>query len=264
MKWCRVEVGGRTIHAILDDSHLLEIDASPLGPYRKTSQRHKLEDVRFLPPIIPPTFYAAGSNYAFHIDWAKKYHGMSALKVPTQADVGYRAITALVGSGANVVIPADSTGPFEYEGELVAVIGKKAKHLSEAEALGCVAGYTLGNDLSERTWQKADRTLWRCKDTDTFKPMGPFVTDGIDPMNQTIEVKINGRVVSSYNTSAMVFRAAHWISNMSRYRTLYPGDILWFGCDGATIPALVPGDTVEVFNEAIGSLVNPIVREEAR
>jgi 2-keto-4-pentenoate hydratase/2-oxohepta-3-ene-1,7-dioic acid hydratase in catechol pathway len=71
------------------------------------------------------------------------------------------------------VIPVDSPGPVEYEGEIVAVVGKKAKHLSERDALGCIAGYTLGNDVSERAWQQSDRTLWRAKSIDTFKPMGP-------------------------------------------------------------------------------------------
>ena len=85
----------------------------------------------------------------------------------------------------------------EYEGELVAVIGRKARGLTEANALECVAGYTLGNDVSERGWQKTDRTLWRAKSADTFNPMGPFIVDGIDPMSQQIDVGINGETVSS-------------------------------------------------------------------
>jgi 2-keto-4-pentenoate hydratase/2-oxohepta-3-ene-1,7-dioic acid hydratase in catechol pathway len=149
----------------------------------------------------------------------------------------------------------------EYEGELVAIIGKRAKYLSENDALKCVAGYTLGNDLSERAWQRSDRTLWRAKNCDTFKPMGPVVVSGIDPMAQTIGVRINGKTVSEYSTSAMLFSVAHWISKISRYTTLYPGDILWLGCDGVTIPALQPGDLVEVVNEAIGVLANRVVRE---
>jgi 2-keto-4-pentenoate hydratase/2-oxohepta-3-ene-1,7-dioic acid hydratase in catechol pathway len=99
------------------------------------------------------------------------------------------------------VIPADSPGPVEYEGELVAVIGRKARNVPEEKALDCVRGYTLGNDVSERSWQKTDRTLWRAKSADTFKPMGPRIVSGIDPMNQVIEVRVNGRTVSSYNTS---------------------------------------------------------------
>jgi 2-keto-4-pentenoate hydratase/2-oxohepta-3-ene-1,7-dioic acid hydratase in catechol pathway len=218
-----------------------------------------LAEARFLAPVTPGNFYAAGLNFRAHIEWANKHHGTS-YKAPAQADIGYRSNSALVGSGADIVIPADSTGPVEYEGELVAVIGKRAKNVSEAEALDCVAGYTLGNDVSERAWQRSDRTLWRAKNSDTFKPMGPFVVDGIDPMDQDIEVRINGKTVSRYNTRGMIFGVAQYISRMSRYVTLYPDDVIWFGCDGHTVPALEDGDRVEVANDAIGVLANRVVR----
>lgn len=205
-------------------------------------------------------FYAAGLNYRAHIEWANVHHGGS-YKVPTQADIGYRSNNALICSGEDIVIPKDSAGPVEFEGELVAVIGKKAKHLSEAEALSCVAGYTLGNDVSERTWQRSDRTLWRAKNSDTFKPMGPAIVGGIDPMAQVIDVRINGKTVSSYGTAGMIFSVAHFISRMSGYLTLHPGDVIWFACDGPTLPALQPGDLVEVACDAIGVLSNRVVRE---
>ena len=186
------------------------------------------------PPVIPRNFYAAGLNYLAHIEWANS-RGASH-KVPAQPDIGYRAASALIGAGHDIVIPADSPGPVEYEGELVAVIGRKAKNLSEADALGCVRGYTLGNDVSERSWQKSDRTLWRAKSADTFKPMGPRIVSGIDPMNQVIEVRVNNRTVSSYNTRGMIFSVARYISRMSRYVTLHPGDIIWFAATGRPSP----------------------------
>src|SRR6266705_7209443 len=201
---------------------------------------------KFPPPVIPRNFYAAGLNYLAHIEWANS-RGASH-KVPAQPDIGYRAASALIGSGHDIVIPADSPGPVEYEGELVAVIGRKAKNVSEEDALDCVRGYTLGNDVSERSWQRSDRTLWRAKSADSFKPMGPFIVSGIDPMAQKIEVRINGRSVSSYNTSAMIFSVAHYIARMSRYVTLYPGDVIWMGCDAATLPALMPGGMGELVN----------------
>jgi 2-keto-4-pentenoate hydratase/2-oxohepta-3-ene-1,7-dioic acid hydratase in catechol pathway len=212
------------------------------------------------PPVIPGNFYAAGLNYRAHIEWANKAHGTS-YKVPPQADIGYRSNNALIGSGEEIVIPRDSRGPVEFEGELVAVIGATARNVSEADALKYVRGYTLGNDISERTWQRTDRTLWRAKNSDTFKPMGPKIVSGIDPMNQVIEVRVNGRTVSSYNTSGMIFSVAHFISRMSRYHTLHPNDVIWFGCDGPTEPALKPGDLVEVVNDAIGVLANKVVAE---
>ena len=208
-------------------------------------------------------FYAAGLNFRAHIEWANVRAGEmrgGGYKVPAQADIGYRSSNAFVLSGEEIVIPKDSTGPVEYEGELVAVIGKKTKNVSEKDALQYVAGYTLGNDVSERSWQKSDRTLWRAKNSDTFKPMGPAIVGGIDPMAQQIDVRVNGRTVSSYNTSGMIFGVAHYISTMSRYLTLYPGDVIWFGCDGTTLPALQPGDLVEVVNDRIGVLANRVTR----
>ena len=250
MKWGRIEIEG---HAVDVRVHSEEVVAHG-------GRRFPLAGAKLLPPVVPANFYAAGLNFRAHIDWANGHLGTS-YKAPTQADIGYRSTNALVGSGAEIVIPADSTGPVEFEGELVAVIGKRARNLSELDALDCVAGYTLGNDVSERTWQKSDRTLWRAKNADTFKPMGPFIVDGLDPMDQTIEVRINGRTASSYHTSGMIFGVAHYLARMSRYMTLHSGDVVWFGCDGPTIPALQPGDLVEVVNDAIGVLANRVVGE---
>ena len=214
---------------------------------------------RLPPPVIPGNFYAAGLNYVAHIEWANS-RGASH-KVPAQPDIGYRAAAALIGSGHDIVIPADSPGPVEYEGELVAVIGKLARNVPEAKALDHVAGYTLGNDISERAWQKTDRTLWRAKSADTFKPMGPRIVPGLDPQNQVIEVRLNGKTVASYNTKNMIFSVAQYIARMSRYLTLHPNDIIWFGCDGKTEPPLKAGDLVEVVNDAIGVLANRVVRQ---
>jgi 2-keto-4-pentenoate hydratase/2-oxohepta-3-ene-1,7-dioic acid hydratase in catechol pathway len=249
VKRARIEVDGKAVEAVLDGDTLV----TTLGRFPAAA-------ARFLPPVIPGNFYAAGLNYRAHIEWANRHHGTN-YKAPTQADIGYRSANALVGSGADIVIPRDSTGPIEFEGELVAVIKTVTKNVAEDEALDCVAGYTLGNDVSERTWQRADRTLWRAKNADTFKPMGPYIVDGIDPMDQTIEVRINGRTVSSYHTGGMIFGVAHYVARMSRYVTLHPGDVIWFGCDGPTVPALEPGDLVEVANPAIGVLANRVRRE---
>jgi 2-keto-4-pentenoate hydratase/2-oxohepta-3-ene-1,7-dioic acid hydratase in catechol pathway len=250
MKRARIEVRGKALGVRLEGDELVTHDGA----------RHRLEDSKFLPPVVPGNFYAAGLNYRAHIEWANRHHGTSH-KVPAQADIGYRSTNALIGSGADIVIPSDSSGPVEFEGELVAVIGFPARNVSEHEALRCVAGYTLGNDVSERSWQRSDRTLWRAKNADTFKPMGPFIVEGIDPMDQTIEVRINGRTVSSYRTRDMIFGVAHYIARMSSYLTLHPGDVIWFGCDGPTLPALEDGDLVEVANPSIGVLANRVRRD---
>ena len=99
------------------------------------------------------------------------------------------------------VLPKDATDQVQYEGELVAVIGKRCKRVSEAEALDCVFGYTIGNDVSERTWQRGDRTFWRGKNTDTFKPMGPWIVTGLDPDALRVTIRLNGREMFSYAAS---------------------------------------------------------------
>jgi 2-keto-4-pentenoate hydratase/2-oxohepta-3-ene-1,7-dioic acid hydratase in catechol pathway len=260
MKWCRVEVEGAPAFGIVEGGDVVLVDAPPYEKHARTGKRVPLATAKLLSPVIPPNFYAAGINFRDHIDWANRHLGMS-LKPPTQADIGYRSANALIGSGANIVIPRDSSGPIHFEGELVAVVGKRAKHLSEERALDCIAGYTLGNDLSERTFQKSDRTLWRAKNIDTFKPMGPVVVSGIDPMDQKITVRVNGEPATSYSTKGAIFSLHHCIARMSAYVTLHPGDVIWLGCDGPTLPDLNPGDLVEVANDAIGVLANRVVRE---
>lgn len=253
MKRGRIELEGHAVDVRLEGDEVVG----------HGGRRFPLAGAKLLPPVIPGNFYAAGLNFRAHIEWANERLG-TIYKAPTQADIGYRSNSALIGSGAEIVIPADSTGPVEFEGELVAVIGTKTRHIEEKDALDCIAGYTLGNDISERAWQRSDRTLWRAKNSDTFKPMGPWIVEGLDPMNQVIEVRVNGRTVSSYNTAGMIFGVAHYVARMSRYVTLHPGDVIWFGCDGPTVPALRDGDLVEVENSAIGVLANRVVCEKSR
>ena len=260
MRWIRYETNGQTAFGIVDGDMVTEVRGDPFAGYEKTATRRPLSSVKLLVPVEPRTFYAAGLNYAEHAIAAANKRG-EVPKLPEAADIGYRANNALIAHVEAIVIPADATERVQYEAELVAVIGRKAKHLSESEALSCVLGYTIGNDVSERTWQRSDRTLWRATNSDTFKPMGPFIVSTMDPMAQKIEVRINGRTVSSYSTSGMIFGVAHYISRMSRYLTLHPGDVIWFGCDGPTIPALQHGDLVEVENDAIGVLANRVVQE---
>ena len=181
--------------------------------------------------------------------------------LPTRADVGYRANNALIAHGEPIIIPADATERVQYEGELVVVIGKQAKHLSEDAAFSCILGYTIGNDVSERTWQANDRTLWRAKNTDTFKPMGPWIETEANPEDMQTTVRLNGEVVSQFATNSMIFGIAHYIAEMTKYLTLYPGDMIWMGTDGAT-QNMKAGDTVDVEITGIGTLSNPLIGEE--
>lgn len=259
MKFGRFDQNGRAFYGIVEGERVTELVGSIFERYETTPKKHLLASLRTLVPCVPPNFYCAGLNYAAHIEWANKRTGGNR-KAPEKADIGYRSSNALVASGEAIVIPADSPGPVQFEGELVAVIGKRARNLSEQDALSCVLGYTLGNDVSERTWQKQDRTLWRAKNCDTFKPMGPFIATGLDPMKLTVAIKVNGATASEYDTGKMLFSAQHYLSQISKYMTLQPGDVVWLGTDGATEPDLKDGDMVEVIQKDIGVLRSPVRR----
>ena len=260
MRWVRYVVDDGVSYGILEGDEIQEVSGSPFDGYTRTGTRRPFAEVKLLVPVVPPTFYAAGINYVDHITEAAKLLGREP-NIPTQADVGYRANNALIAHEEPILIPKGATEKVQYEGELVVVIGKRARHLSEDEALSCVLGYTIGNDVSERTWQASDRTLWRAKNTDTFKPMGPWIETDADPANMRTTVRIGGEVVSEFDTNNMLFGIATYISAITRYLTLYPGDVLWMGTDGAT-QNMKPGDVVEIEITGIGVLRNPVVAEE--
>ena len=190
MKWCRFTANGSTSYGIIEGETVHAVSGSPFGEHAKTGVSHDLGSVQLEVPVIPPTFYAAGINYPEHVTWAAHMRGQEP-DLPKRADVGYRAINALVPHGHDIVVPADATEQLQYEGELVVVIGKTCRNVSENEALDYVLGYTIGNDVSERTWQRNDRTMWRAKNTDTFKPMGPWIVTDLNP--DDLHVIIRGK-----------------------------------------------------------------------
>jgi 2-keto-4-pentenoate hydratase/2-oxohepta-3-ene-1,7-dioic acid hydratase in catechol pathway len=259
MRWIRYTAAGRTAYGILEGDQIAEVAGDPFSGHERTARRHALAAVKIEVPVIPRTFYCAGLNYGAHVLEQAQKRGV-APDFPKQPDIGYRANNALIAHGETVVIPRDASEKVQYEAELVVVIGKKAKHLSEADALSCVLGYTIGNDVSERTWQRSDRTLWRAKNSDTFKPMGPWIETEVDLDALETAVRVNGRETIRFPTNHMLFGVATYLSAMSRYLTLYPGDVVWMGTDGAA-PDLKSGDVVEIDIAGIGTLRNPFRRE---
>ena len=257
MRWINYSLPGRgPSYGIVEDERIFEVRGSPFGDHDRTGQIHRLVDITTELPLVPRTFYAAGLNYVRHIREYAELSGTS-INVPARAEIGYRAVNALIAHDQPVVIPSDAT-QVEYEGEICVVIGRQAKHLSEAEAMSCVLGYTIGNDVSERAWQKTDRTFWRSKNTDTFKPMGPWIETDVDLDAAETTVRVNGKVTTHYRTNDMLFGIPHFIHVMTRYLTLYPGDVIWMGTDGKS-PSLKPGDRVDVEITGIGTLSNPFV-----
>ena len=259
MRFVRFTQDGVTAYGFLDGDAISEIRGAPWIDPTPTGRRSDLSAVTLEVPVMPPTFYAAGINYAAHIREMAAKRGESP-KFPEKADIGYRANNALIAHGQDVVVPAHAPPKINYEGELVVVIGKQAKHLSEADAMSCVFGYTIGNDVSERTWQRGDRTFWRGKNTDTFKPMGPWIETDVNLDAMETIIRVNGKEDLRFKTNDMIFGIAHYIAAMTKYVTLYPGDVIWMGTDG-TSPDLVHGDVVEVELTGIGVLRNRFVRE---
>src|SRR5262245_41751479 len=256
MRWIRFSERGRLAYGILEGDRIAEVAGDPFQGYQSTGRVHALDAIKIEVPVLPPTFYCVGLNYAEHVLEAARKLGIAA-DLPKQPDVGYRAVNALIAHDESVVIP-EGAQKVQYEGELVAVIGKRARHLSEAEALSCVLGFTIGNDVSERNWQKSDRTLWRAKNADTFKPMGPWIETEVDLDRLETLVRVNGTETTRFATNDMLFGIATYISTITRYVTLVPGDVLWMGTDG-TSPDLKPGDTVEVEITGVGTLCNPFI-----
>jgi 2-keto-4-pentenoate hydratase/2-oxohepta-3-ene-1,7-dioic acid hydratase in catechol pathway len=256
VRWIRFSLNERIAYGIVEGDRIREVAGDPFGGYETTQRVHGLDAVKIEVPVVPRTFYCVGLNYAEHILQAAAKLGIAA-DLPKQPDVGYRAINALIAHEETVVIPPDAS-KVQYEGELAVIIGKRARHLSEADALSCVLGYSIGNDVSERSWQKSDRTLWRAKNTDTFKPMGPWIETEVDLEALETRVRVNGAETTRFRTNAMLFGVATYIATITRYITLYPGDMIWMGTDG-TSPDLKSDDLVEVEITGIGVLRNRFV-----
>src|SRR6266852_5523909 len=259
MRWLKFTADGQTSWGVVEGDRVIAASGDPFGEWQRTPRSRSLADVKIELPVMPRTFYCVGLNYLKHLKEAADKRG-EVPNVPDRPEIGYRAQNALIAHDEDVVIPASATEKIHYEGELVVVIGKKVKHLSEADAMSCVFGYTIGNDVSERTWQKADRGLWRAKNTDTFKPMGPWIETDVNLDSLETIVRVNGKRTIRFPTNQMLFGVATYISTMSRYLTLHPGDVLWMGTDG-TSPDLRAGDVVEIDITGIGTLRNPFVAE---
>jgi 2-keto-4-pentenoate hydratase/2-oxohepta-3-ene-1,7-dioic acid hydratase in catechol pathway len=261
MRWIRFTADSHTAYGSVEGDTVTEVKGEPWTDATPTGKTYPFGSVRLEVPVIPKTFYCAGINYATHIREMAAKRGVEP-QFPPKADIGYRANNALIAHNENVVIPAHAPPKINYEGELVVVIGKQARHLTEANAMSCVFGFTIGNDVSERTWQRGDRTFWRGKNTDTFKPMGPWIETDVDLDAMETIVRVNGKEDLRFKTNDMIFGIAHYIAEMTKYLTLYPGDVIWMGTDG-TSPDLVHGDVVEVELTGLGVLRNPFVKAAA-
>ncbi|ANK79976.1 MAG: 2-keto-4-pentenoate hydratase [Rhizobiales bacterium NRL2] len=258
MRWARYLVDGRETFGLVEGDRLADVAGDPFDGFERTRATRPLAETKLLAPVMPRTFYAAGLNYAEHVREVAESVGM-APDIPKAADIGYRAINAISGPGDPIVIPADASDQIQYEAELVAVIGREAKYLTHDNCFECVLGFTIGNDVSERSWQKEDFTLWRAKNTDSFAPMGPWIETDFDQQAARTKVRLNGREIIDFPTANMVHSVADFLVRMTRYVTLYPRDVIWMGTEGKS-ENMAHGDTCEIEITGIGQLRNPVIR----
>lgn len=226
---------------------------------------HRLASVTLEAPLTrPEKIIGIGLNYADHCREMGRPE-------PTAVSSFAMFANAVLGPGRPIPLPASSS-KMDYEAELVAVIGRRCRHVTEAEALSAVAGYTVGNDVSARDHQAADPAVMRGKFGDGHAPIGPWIVTADelgDPQRLDISLSINGVRLQSSNTREMVFPVAHLVSYLSGFVTLEPGDLIFTGTPhgvgaGRTPPRwLQPGDRIEVTIEAIGTLVNTCAAETA-
>jgi 2-keto-4-pentenoate hydratase/2-oxohepta-3-ene-1,7-dioic acid hydratase in catechol pathway len=248
-KFVRYRHGGETRYGILEGDIIREIQGDLFEKYSETGRKRKLADVQLLCPVNPPKILAVGLNYKSHL---------GSRPAPKNPEIFYKATSALLDPEGNIVIPEGAKN-VHYEGEMVIVMGKKAKNVSAADAPHYIFGYTCGNDVSERDWQKGDLQWWRAKATDTFAPLGPAIAAGLDYSKARLTTRLNGEVKQTQLISDLIYDPPAIVSFISRFVTLQPGDVIYTGTPGTT-SAMKPGDVVEVEIEGIGTLRNKVIR----
>jgi len=196
-----------------------------------------------------------GLNYSDH---AKE----TGAEIPKHPLLFMKATSAIIGPNDNVVMPRASKTT-DWEVELAIVIGRKAKYVSQKDALKYVAGYCIANDVSERTFQKQLTGQWtKGKSCDTFGPLGPWLVtkDEIkDPQNLNLSLDVNGKRMQTGHTSLMIFTVAEIIEHLSHLFTLHPGDVIITGTPPGVGAGIKPkpkflkvGDVMEVEIEGLG------------
>ncbi len=227
---------------------------------QRSFDRYPLAKVKLEAPLRPGKIVCIGRNYAEH---AKE----TGSEVPSAPLIFAKFPSAVIGPGDTITWDEAITTQVDWEGELAVVIGKKARHVAEADALSYVFGYTIANDVSARDIQLRQDSQWtRGKSLDTFCPLGPWVItrDALpDPQNLAIKTVVSGEVRQDGNTRDMIFSVAALIAYCSRMFTLEPGDVILTGTPDGVGEGMKPpvylkdGDVVTVSIEGIGELTNP-------
>ncbi len=223
-----------------------------------------LADLKLLVPVPDPgKIMCIGLNYHDHAE-------ETGQAVPTYPPVFMRCTTSLANPGEAMVVPKCSD-QLDYEAELTIVIGKRCRHVPEAEALDYVFGYTMMNEGSVRDYQKKSTQWTGAKNFDRTGPVGPWITtaDEVPPGASGLRIRtiVNGEVMQDADTAGMIFNVAQIVSTLSEIMTLEPGDLIPTGTPAGVGMGrrpqvwLKPGDEVTVEVEGVGALTNPVVAE---
>ena len=249
MRYVRVEHQGSKFYGLLEGETIHRLAGGLFDPPERTGTTVALSDVTLLPPAEPTKVLAVGLNFRSHA-------GDSGARQP---ELFAKLPSAMVGHDGLIHLPPGAGNP-HYEGELVVVIGKRAKNVSVADAPNYVFGVTAGNDVSERGWQSSDLQWLRAKASDGFAPVGPAIATGLDYKDLMIETRLNGAVQQSESSKFLIHNVDEIVSFTSRNITLEPGDLIICGTPGRTRP-MKPGDVVEITIQGVGTLRNKVVAD---
>ncbi|MFJ8685374.1 MULTISPECIES: fumarylacetoacetate hydrolase family protein [Micromonospora] len=233
-----------------------EIEGHPFGQIQFSGARWALSDVRLLSPILPSKVVCVGRNYAEHA----AEHGN---EVPKEPLLFLKPSTSVIGPRDAIRLPIFSK-QVEHEAELAVVIGAPgARRADRATAAKAVFGYTCANDVTARDLQRSDSQWTRAKGFDSFCPIGPWITTGLDVSDLEVRCEVGRNpdemeVRQLGRTKDMVFDVPALVSYISHVMTLLPGDVVLTGTPAGVSP-LTDGDTVTVRIEGIGELTNSVV-----
>ncbi len=258
MRYCRFLSTDGPRYGLLETQAGREMVVPIDDPFQKEPKRTgtwaALEEVKLLAPVQPSKLVCVGRNYREH---AKELGN----PVPAELLTFLKPPSTVIGPGEKIVRPA-ITERLDYEGELAIVIGKQCRHIREGEDVRqYIRGFTCANDVTARDIQKKDNQWTRGKGFDTFCPVGPIVTDEIDPWKGVrVQTRVNGELKQDGNTDQFIFSIEEILRYITRVMTLFPGDLIPTGTP-AGVGQLQAEDTVEVRVEGVGSLTNPVVDE---
>ena len=231
-------------------SPLAEGESIESFPKARTEKAIRLSEVQLRAPVAPSKIVCVGRNYREHA-------AELGNKMPDEPLLFLKAPSAIIATGQCIELPAESQ-QVEHEGELGVVIGRQARKLRDDEdPLSYVLGYTCVNDVTARDLQRKDVQFTRAKSFETFCPVGPFVVNGLDPLNLVVVTRVNGATKQNGRTADMAFSVPFLINYIANIMTLYPGDLIATGTPAGVSP-LKDGDIVEVEIDGIGVLRNTV------